>query len=106
MFQALDDRMNFSDNAKFALVIADFPTGFDPEKIGQWSDFLGNARTPFLQGENKQTIHDNVWLIPLDSDTLFLARLVNRSHEKGIPLKILLLDASPNWIKHPPDAVK
>jgi hypothetical protein len=58
----------FSKNAKFALVIAEPPKSSaidQPERI--WKEFLYNFRSHIRPTEEIQVIHENVWLIPLDS---------------------------------------
>jgi hypothetical protein len=92
----------FSHNAKFALAIAEKPirgTVQDPDKI--WKEFLGNYRSHIRPTEDIQMIHENVWLIPLDTGMPFVGRLLDWTNMAGIPLRILFLDEEPDWIQYP-----
>jgi hypothetical protein len=96
--------VNVSKNAKFALVIAEARKNERHESdAASWSEFL--AKVPKLARPNQeaQTIHDNVWLIPMDTGIPFLVRLFDLANSSGIHLRILFLDAEPDWIQYPPD---
>ncbi|HZL79341.1 MAG TPA: hypothetical protein VFC17_10860 [Candidatus Limnocylindrales bacterium] len=92
----------FSKNAKFALVIGEPPkNSFREPNLEKWKDFLGCV--PQFARPNKETkmIHENVWLIPLDSGMRFLAQLFDLANGKNIPLRILFLDEEPDWLQYP-----
>jgi hypothetical protein len=95
----------FSNNAKFALVIAE-PTKPLPgvDAVRKWKEFLYNIQTNLRPSEAILKIHENVWLIPLDTEMRFLTQLFDWAYGVEIRLRILFLDAEPNWIKYPPDA--
>ena len=95
----------FSKNAKYALVIGASKASYGHDKRTEWQEFLttlqNNARTI---GETI-TIHDNVWLIPLDTGMRFLSALVaSVGNNDKVLLRILFLDEEPDWIQYPPDA--
>lgn len=96
----------FTKNAKFAFVIAEKPK-FDelmmmePDK--KWGEFLFNIRSHARPSLGIQKIHENVWLIPLEDELMFLNGLIQYADGSRIPLRILFLDAEPEWIKHPRD---
>jgi hypothetical protein len=106
-FYRLIPGMNISQNAKFALVIAEYPknTYGENDKM-KWEQFLGTAMSKFPQSKNTPTIHEGVWQIPLESDMPFLAKLCQRACEMDIHLRILFLDADPDWLHCPPPAEK
>jgi hypothetical protein len=96
--------MNVSRNAKFALVIAEAKKNEHGESdAGSWSEFLSNVPRRARPSPETQTIHDNVWLIPMNTGIPFLVRLFDLSNGSGILLRILFLDAEPDWIQYPPD---
>jgi hypothetical protein len=95
--------VNPYQNAKFALVIAEYPKlvefqGVDERK---WKGFLFDL--PRFAPPSKETtkIHDNVWLIPLNGGMPFLVQLFQYASGMDIPLRILFLDAEPDWIRYP-----
>ncbi len=97
--------MNVSHNAKFALVIAEFRKNEHGETDAKgWSEFLADVPRLARPNQETQKIHDNVWLIPLDKGIPFLVRLFDLSNGSGILLRILFLDAEPDWIQYPPEA--
>ncbi len=103
-FWRLIQGVNVSKNAKFALVIAKARKNEHHESDAESrSEFL--AKVPRLGRPNQETktIHDNVWLIPMDTGIPFLVRLFDLSNGSDIHLRILFLDAEPDWIQYPPD---
>ena len=96
--------MNVSKNAKFALVIAEARKNEEHESdAASWNEFVANVPKQARPNEETQTIHDNVWLIPMDTGIPFLVRLFDLSNGANIHLRILFLDAEPDWIQYPPD---
>lgn len=98
-------RMNeFSKNANYALVVGETTASYGPDKRKQWEEFLANVRQNVRPAKNTTMIHDNIWLIHLATDMLFLSELFQWSRNQNIRLHILFLDDEPDWIKYPPDA--
>jgi hypothetical protein len=101
---ALIAGVNVSKNAKFALVIAEARKNEQHESdAASWSQFIAQVPKQARPSPETQTIHDNVWLIPMDTGIPFLVRLFDLSNGSGIHLRILFLDAEPDWIQYPPD---
>ena len=101
---ALIDSVNVSNNAKFALVIAEARKNEHHESdAASWSQFVAQVPKKARPSQETQWIHDNVWLIPMDTGIPFLVRLFDLSNGSGIHLRILFLDAEPDWIQYPPD---
>jgi hypothetical protein len=92
--------------AKFAFVIAERPkyNPGEPEPVEQWTKFLSNIQKIHTPHPNTETIHENVWLIPLKTELPFVSKLVEWAASCHIPLYIQFLDDKPDWIKYPPDA--
>jgi len=96
--------VNVSKNAKFALVIAEARKNDDQESdAASWSAFVAKVPKLARPSQETQRIHDNVWLIPMDTGIPFLVRLFDLSNGANIHLRILFLDAEPDWIQYPPD---
>ena len=96
--------MNLSQNARFALVIAEaVKNNYWQADQTQWANFVANIRKNAQPPVGSLTIHENVWQIPLANGIPFLGKLVEVAEEMNIPLRILFLDATPDWIKCPPD---
>lgn len=98
---------NLVTDAKFALVIAErlkYRPSTGNDHLKNWSNFEGNIKQNVLQPEGTQTIHDNIWLIPLSNGLPFLAELLRWGGSYSIPIRILFLAEAPEWIKYPPDA--
>jgi hypothetical protein len=92
----------FANNAKFALVIVERPKlASDEEEKKKWNDFLGSVRQNAKPNKETTLINDNVWLIPLDSGMRFLAQFFEVCAGADIPLRILFLDAEPDWLQYP-----
>ena len=101
---ALIAGVNVSNNAKFALVIAEARKNEHPESdAASWNQFVAQVPKKARPSPETQTIHDNVWLIPMDTGIPFLVRLFDLSNGSNIHLRILFLDAEPDWIQYPPD---
>ena len=90
---------------KFALVIAEQPEFAtltpDPEQL--WAKFLSSIQRMPKPFPNTETIHENVWLIPLTTELPLLNKLVEWAASFHIRLYIQFLDEKPEWIKYPPD---
>jgi len=96
--------VNVSKNAKFALVIAEARKNESLESDTEsWSEFIAKVPKQARPNHETQRIHDNVWLIPMDTGIPFLVRLFDLSNGANILLRILFLDAEPDWIQYPPD---
>jgi hypothetical protein len=99
---------NLVTDAKFAFVVAEWNykqwQGNDHKE--KWQQFLSaiqrNAKLP----AGMQTIHENVWLLPLANGLPFLANLIEWARSYEIPIRILFLAEAPDWIKYPPDATE
>jgi hypothetical protein len=94
--------MNVFPNAKFALVIAEWIKNEQGSPhFGKWQEFQTNL--PRFAPRNAETkmIHENVWLIPLDSGMRFLCQLFEFASGMGISLRILFLDSEPEWLQYP-----
>ena len=103
-FSRLIPRVNVSKNAKFALVIAEARRNERRETdAASWNEFVAKVPQQARPNQETQTIHDNVWLIPMDTGIPFLVRLFDLSNGSDIHLRILFLDAEPDWIQYPPD---
>ena len=96
--------MNVSKNAKFALVIAEARRNNNQETdAASWNEFVAKVPRHARPSQETHRIHDNVWLIPMDTGIPFLVRLFDLSNGANIQLRILFLDAEPDWIQYPPD---
>ncbi len=73
----------------------------EPEK--KWAEFLHDTRSHARPSEGIQKFHENVWLISLEDELMFLTGLIQSADGSRITLRILFLDAEPEWIKHPRD---
>lgn len=95
----------FSKNIRFALVIAEYPKGYagGPDK-DIWKRFVYEIQEILRPPKTIEQIHDNVWLIPLESELITLSEIVQLAKERTIPLRVAFLEESPKWIKYPPDA--
>jgi hypothetical protein len=94
-------------SAKFALVIGERPTTNTSDvPVPRWSKFLSDIQKNIQPCAEIQKIHENVWLIPLGIGIPFLGQLIEWAGSYQIPLRILFLDAEPDWIKYPPDSPK
>jgi hypothetical protein len=92
----------FSKNAAYALVIAEPPKiGWAHEPERKWKEFLHNLRQRGPQPKETQTIHENVWLIPLQTELPYLMNLFDHAKDYSIRLRILFLDDAPDWIMYP-----
>ena len=69
-----------------------------------WTQFVSSLEGTGLQRGDKMHLHQNLWLIPLETDMIALTKLVHRAEAAGIPIRVLFLAEAPNWIKSPPDA--
>jgi hypothetical protein len=100
--------MKPTKNAEFALVIAErLPSGATNDPQGrEWGNFLSTIRTSGKPPAKTKTLHENVWLIPLENGIPFLGKLIDWASTEPIRLNILFLDEEPGWIKYPPDASK
>jgi len=97
-----------TENVKYALVIGEKPP-YDAVTNPQerkWDDFLSSVLPKLPTNGKTQKIHDNIWLIPLDTEMRFLCVLFEWANNFQIPLRILFLDEPPDWIKYPSDTVK
>src|ERR1700733_2741311 len=89
----------------FALVVLEIPNPYIPKPKGQTlDDILGNAKKRAMPSQAIQSLEQNVWLIPLHTDILFLSHLLAEASNANIPLHILFLHERPDWIKQPPAA--
>ena len=90
---------------KLAFVIAAYPkepTLNGRESRENWLDFVGNLQRHGRPPAGMQTLHDNVWLIPLANGLPFLNELIQLGHSYSVPINILFLEDAPTWITYPP----
>ena len=93
--------------ARFALVVLEAPKNqYNETDTAKWQQFLDNLPRNTQTIGKKPTIHDNIWLIPLQTEMPLLARIFLWAADYRIPLRILFLHEEPDWIKYPPDAPK
>jgi len=88
---------------KFALVIAErakYEQGNGNAHIGRWQNFLKNVQDNLAPPEGTTTIHENVWLIPVDGGLIFLGSLLRMAESGAIPTRVLFLAESPVWIQY------
>ena len=94
--------MTFGQNAAYAFVIAEPPPrGAVAVPMKAWQEFLLNVRSFEMPEQKIQKIHDNIWLIPLETDLLFFAKLSEFAAVKEVPLRILFLQEAPQWLRFP-----
>jgi hypothetical protein len=98
--------MNVSQNAKYALVIAEgVRDEHGHEDLLTWRNLVLNIQEISNRAKNTLKIHDNVWLIPLENELpalgAFLQKLTeyNKIHVRG-----LFLAEFPAWLEWPPIA--
>jgi len=91
--------------AQYAFVIAERPKYKPalPNPDERWAKFLSSLRQIHTPHPNTETLHENVWLIPLQTELTYLGKLVEWALSYHIPLYIQFLDDKPAWIKYPPD---
>ncbi|HZM06007.1 MAG TPA: hypothetical protein VFC44_23645 [Candidatus Saccharimonadales bacterium] len=90
-------------SVKVVLVVAEKPksTGVnDPSNM--WSNFLCNIQTKAPPPEGTQTLHDNIWLLPVADGMQFLTQLTPWAVQYDISLRVLFLDKEPDWTIYPP----
>jgi hypothetical protein len=96
--------MNTKTHRQTALVSAE-PHNNDPgfAESRDWQNFLLNTTKNLPPAVKTERIAANCWLIPLDSDLHFFAALIQLL-QKYVPVRVLFLDDSASWSKHPPSA--
>ncbi len=94
--------MNDCENAKFALVIAGAKPMFGGPDLDKWNSFVTSVRNNVRRVEEMLIMHDNVWLIPLETEMRILCGLLEWGIDMQIPLRILFLQSEPDWIQYPP----
>jgi hypothetical protein len=94
--------------ARYALVVLEpqkhYETGTDGKTLFQ--RILDNAKKDGEPSQAIQSLHENILLIPLHTDMLFLARLTVEAKNESMLLYILFLHERPDFVKVPPDAPK
>jgi hypothetical protein len=97
--------MNSESKVRFALVVV------GPKRdergnadIESWSNFLQNKPRIPAPNKNIEQLHENVWLIPLETDTLFLCEILQCCLAHNLPTRLLFLAESQTGLKFPPDA--
>jgi hypothetical protein len=68
--------MNDCENAKFALVIAGPKKAFGGPEMDKWNSFLSSIQRNVRRVEEMLIMHDNVWLIPLETEMRILCGLL------------------------------
>ncbi|MGH7953029.1 MAG: hypothetical protein ACREFE_14090 [Limisphaerales bacterium] len=93
-------------NAKFALVIAEGKrdeNGY--EDINTWRNLALNIPRTLAQAKKTLMIHDNVWLIPLESELPVLGSFLEQlTGYNKIHVRVLFLAEFPAWLEWPPVA--
>ena len=103
-FTAMND---FTENPKYAFVVAEFPKNeYGERDTTRWADFLGSEERSLVKSEGVTKIHDNIWLIPLETRMNFLLHIMKSTTDWRIPLRILFLNAEPNWLQYPVNSDK
>jgi len=99
--------MNVSQNAKFAIVIANAPkyatVGVERQTWNSFLESLPQIETP-IPGVERPT--ENLWQIDLQNGLLGLSKIIAESANHQIPIRLLFLDDAPDWILFPPPAEK
>jgi hypothetical protein len=67
-------------------------------------DFFNERAADDTASRKTERITENIWLIPIDSELLVLAALVQALKDFDVPMRVLFLEEAPDWIKYPPDA--
>ena len=99
--------MNVFPNAKFALVIAEAEKDQSGnENKDSWQNFLLNIPQTLRHSKKIEAIHDNVWLINLESELPVLSTLIQLCSARSIHIRLLFLAEFPDWIKYPPAATE
>jgi hypothetical protein len=90
-------------NVKHVLVIASTPpkTPENPGVIEKWNNFLGILEYNEMPPANTLRIHNNIWVLPIDTGLPFLGSLLKYAAEAEIPLRVVFLEDIPDWIKNP-----
>ena len=90
---------------KFAILICE-PAKHDNgyANTDKWKQFLGNTLQGLLRNGNIERIHENVWLMQLETELLPLLEILQWCKEASMPVRVLFLEESPVWLKFPPDA--
>ena len=94
---------NLDADIKFALVIAErskYEQGNGNAHITKWHYFLKNVQDNLTPPEGMTSIHENVWLIPVDKGLIFLGSLLRLAENGAIPIRVLFLAESPIWIQN------
>jgi hypothetical protein len=89
---------------KFAIVICEPSKTNGHADMQKWKQFLVNIPQGLQQNANIERIHENVWLIHLNTDLLPLFEIVQLYQASSMPVRVLFLEESPTWLKYPPDA--
>jgi hypothetical protein len=100
--------MNPYHNAKFALVIAEIPKNpmIPRHKTGgveedAWKHFLAKAPKIPEQSKTSQQLHHYIWQIDLQTDMRILCEIWLAADKWGVPVRVLFLEASPEWLQYP-----
>lgn len=92
--------MNVHQNAKFVLVIADYPEKLGDIASSKWEIFLTTANKNKSTDVETRKILKNVWQIDLKTEMNVLIYVMNLAKMNSIPLRILFLDDAPDWIHY------
>jgi len=92
---------------RYAVVALECPDPYIPKPKGQTLyDILDRSKKRATPSPSIEILQQNVWLIPLHTDMLFLIHLLAEASNANMLLHILFLHERPDWIKMPPDAPK
>ena len=96
---------NLVTDAKFAFVVAERQKNIPGVGVqANWQEFLKTVADTAHPPVGTQTIHENIWLIPLATGLPFVSELIRCSGDWSVSIRILFLAQPPVWIKYPPDA--
>jgi hypothetical protein len=90
---------------KFVLVIAQMHQKHPECAVSSdWKQFQLNRRQFLAPVVKTEQIAENIWQIPLDSDLLFFASLIQQMRDFHIPIRVLFFEDKPEWKDSPPSA--
>ena len=98
--------MKTETHEKYALCIIPVPNPDLPGSVTKdtLNSFWQNVQTPELKKGGTLQLTENVWQIPLGSKLTSLGTLTHAAGVSGMPIRVLFLEETPNWIKSPQDA--
>jgi len=91
--------MSAKNNPQNAIVFAKMPDN-TPGTVtaNSWTNFLRSLPDTLAKPGDKMRLHENLWQIPLHTGLPILAKLVHQAEANDIPLHVLFLAETPDWI--------